>query len=62
MKVVTAAIAFRGDRILLTRRARGEKLAGLWEFPGGKLEEHETLQACLYRGLREVKGQSLKLR
>jgi 8-oxo-dGTP diphosphatase len=53
MKLVAAAIAFQDGRVLVTRRAPGEKLAGLWEFPGGKLEATETPQSCIVRELRE---------
>lgn len=52
-KLVTAAILRRGDTVLLTRRARGEKLAGSWEFPGGKVHDDETPEACLARELQE---------
>lgn len=38
---------------MLTRRAEGEKLAGFWEFPGGKVHEGETPEECLARELRE---------
>jgi len=51
--IVTAAILQRGNEVLLTRRAQGEKLAGLWEFPGGKVHDNETPQTCLARELRE---------
>ena len=37
-KKVAAAIIRSGEEILLTRRKPGEKLAGYWEFPGGKIE------------------------
>jgi 8-oxo-dGTP diphosphatase len=50
---VAAAIALRGDRVLVTRRAIGQKMAGLWEFPGGKLEVGETVQACIVREIAE---------
>lgn len=53
MKLVAAAIAVREGRVLVTRRAPGENLAGLWEFPGGKLEPTETPQSCIVRELRE---------
>ncbi len=53
MKLVTAAIIQRDDRILLTRRGTGEKLAGLWEFPGGKVHDGELPEACLARELQE---------
>ena len=49
MKTVTAAILQRDGAILLARRASGQKLAGYWEFPGGKVEAGETLQSCLER-------------
>jgi len=53
MKTVTAAIIYRGGKVLLARRASGEKQAGYWEFPGGKLEPGETLAACLCREIAE---------
>jgi len=53
MKLVAAAIAVRDGRVLVTRRGPGENLAGLWEFPGGKLEPTETPQSCIVRELRE---------
>ncbi len=56
MKIVTAAVIKKNNKILVARRGAGEKLAGLWEFPGGKLEEGETLQECLKRELEEEFG------
>ncbi len=56
MKEVTAAIIAREGRILLLRRAPGQKHAGFWEFPGGKTEPGETPQACLARELQEELG------
>lgn len=56
MKDVTAAVIRRNDRILIARRAPGEKMAGGWEFPGGKLEEGETPEQCLKRELLEEFG------
>ena len=53
MKLVTAAIIRDGENILVVRRGLGEKLAGYWEFPGGKVEHPETLQECLERELFE---------
>lgn len=53
MKNVSAAIILQDGQILITRRAPGEKLAGFWEFPGGKQEPGETIQQCLVRELRE---------
>jgi mutator protein MutT len=51
--VVAAAIVERDGHFLLTRRLRGTHLEGTWEFPGGKCEAGETLEACLARELRE---------
>jgi 8-oxo-dGTP diphosphatase len=56
MKTVTAAVIVRGGRVLIARRGPGEKLAGMWEFPGGKVEPGETLENCLTRELREELG------
>ena len=53
MKEVSAAIIVENDKVLLTRRAPDEKLAGYWEFPGGKREENETIEECLVRELFE---------
>lgn len=51
---VTAAILRRTDgAVLLARRAPGRRLAGQWEFPGGKIEPGETPEACLARELTE---------
>lgn len=52
-KKVAAAIIRSGKTTLLTRRKPGEKLAGYWEFPGGKIEEGETIQQCIEREIRE---------
>jgi 8-oxo-dGTP diphosphatase len=54
--VVAAAVVEQGDRILVTRRLAGTHLAGYWEFPGGKCEASETLEACLVREMLEELG------
>jgi 8-oxo-dGTP diphosphatase len=51
--VVAAAVIERGGELLITRRLQGVHLEGLWEFPGGKCEPSETLEACLVREIRE---------
>ena len=43
----------KGDRLLLAQRPSAGMLGGLWEFPGGKQEEGETLQQCLQREIAE---------
>ena len=53
---VSACVAIENGRVLLTRRAPGQKLEGMWEFPGGKLEQNETIQECLERELLEELG------
>lgn len=53
---VSAAVIERDDAFLLTRRADGAHLAGSWEFPGGKQEPGETLEAALVREIREELG------
>ena len=54
--VVTAAILLRGDEVLLARRPVGDRLAGHWELPGGKLELGESPEECLARELAEELG------
>ena len=51
--MVAAAVIRRDDEYFVTRRQAGVHLEGYWEFPGGKCEEGETLQACLCREIRE---------
>lgn len=52
---VTAAIIEKDGKVLIGKRMRG-RLAGTWEFPGGKMEPGETPDACLIRELREELG------
>ena len=58
---VTAAVIVRGGRVLLCRRPEGKRCAGLWEFPGGKAEPGETLEACLARECREELGMDVRV-
>ncbi|MEX2010024.1 MAG: (deoxy)nucleoside triphosphate pyrophosphohydrolase [Dongiaceae bacterium] len=53
--VLVAAVALVDvdGRVLLARRPEGKTMAGLWEFPGGKVHEGETPEAALIRELRE---------
>lgn len=54
--LVAAAVVRDGDRLLLTKRPSGAHLEGLWEFPGGKLEEGESPEAALARECLEECG------
>ena len=58
---VTAALLSKDGKFLITRRPEGSYLAGLWEFPGGKREAHETLEACLQREIREELGMDIRV-
>jgi 8-oxo-dGTP diphosphatase len=53
---VVAAVVERDGRYLITRRLEGTHLAGLWEFPGGKLLPGEQPEDALKRELREELG------
>ncbi|HYW15882.1 MAG TPA: (deoxy)nucleoside triphosphate pyrophosphohydrolase [Allosphingosinicella sp.] len=54
--MVAAALVDGGRRVLLQLRAPGRAMAGLWEFPGGKVEEGERPEAALARELEEELG------
>lgn len=51
--VVTAAVIRNGDSVLITRRPEGKPHAGMWEFPGGKLDGNESPRDCLRREILE---------
>ncbi|MCE7797275.1 (deoxy)nucleoside triphosphate pyrophosphohydrolase [Sphingobium sufflavum] len=54
--VVAAALVDADGRVLLQQRPEGKTLAGLWEFPGGKIEPGELPEAALVRELKEELG------
>jgi len=51
--VVAVALVDADGRVLLAERPRGKSMAGLWEFPGGKVRDGETPEAALIRELKE---------
>ena len=51
--VVACALVDADGRVLIAQRPEGKQLAGLWEFPGGKVEQGETPVEALVRELRE---------
>lgn len=53
ISVVCAIIEDEAGRFLLAKRPAGKCLGGFWEFPGGKLEHGETIEAALIRELQE---------
>jgi A/G-specific adenine glycosylase len=57
--VVTAAIIHHHGKVLISRRPSSGLLGGMWEFPGGKLEPRESLEACLQREIMEELGSPL---
>jgi 8-oxo-dGTP diphosphatase len=58
--VVAVALVDADRRVLIAQRPQGKAMAGLWEFPGGKVEAGETPEAALIRELEEELGISTK--
>lgn len=59
--VVAGLLMDKAGRILLATRPKGKSMAGLWEFPGGKIEPFESPEAALARELREELGIELDI-
>ncbi|MFH0907637.1 MAG: A/G-specific adenine glycosylase [bacterium] len=55
-RVGAGIVADRRGRFLIAQRKEGSMLGGLWEFPGGTLEDGETMEACIARELKEELG------
>ncbi|MDR6951991.1 8-oxo-dGTP diphosphatase [Ancylobacter sp. 3268] len=58
--VAACALVDADGRVLLAQRPEGKQLAGLWEFPGGKVEPGERPEECLIRELAEELGITVK--
>jgi 8-oxo-dGTP diphosphatase len=58
--VVAVALIDADGRVLIAQRPEGKQLAGLWEFPGGKMEPGERPEETLIRELREELGIAVK--
>ena len=54
--VAAVALVDQDNRVLIAQRPNGKSFAGLWEFPGGKVEPGETPEAALMRELKEELG------
>jgi len=59
--VAACALVDADGRVLLSQRPEGKTLAGLWEFPGGKVDPGETLEQALVRELQEELGIETKI-
>jgi len=60
MLVVAVALVDADGRVLIAQRPEGRSMAGLWEFPGGKIEADERPEDALIRELREELGIAVK--
>jgi len=58
--VVAAALVDSDGRVLIAQRPEGKSMAGLWEFPGGKIEADERPEDALIRELKEELGVAVK--
>ena len=58
--VVACALVDADRRVLIAQRPEGKAMAGLWEFPGGKVEADETPEAAIIRELEEELGIATK--
>ncbi len=59
---VGCAVIEQDGKILVSQRAQNDSFGGLWEFPGGKRETGETLEACLVREIQEELGGTIRPR
>lgn len=60
LDVAVAVIRHEG-RLLISQRMPGDSFGGFWEFPGGKLDQGETMEVCLAREIREELGVEIRV-
>jgi mutator protein MutT len=61
-KYIGVAVIFNQQgNILIDKRLDQGLMAGLWEFPGGKIEANETIRECIYREIKEELGLEVKV-
>lgn len=58
--VAACALIDMDNRVLIAQRPKGKEMAGLWEFPGGKIEQGETPDAAIIREMAEELGIEIK--
>ena len=58
---VVCGIIYKNDKIFIARRKEGKSMAGMWEFPGGKIEKGENEIDALIRELREELGMQVEV-
>jgi len=61
IRQVVAAVIEKDGKVLVARRKPGLMAGGMWEFPGGKLEDGETAEKCLERELEEELGVRIRV-
>ena len=61
MVKVVCGIIYKEGRIFIARKKQGKPLAGFWEFPGGKIEQHESPEEALQRELQEELGMRVSI-
>jgi len=58
---IAVGVVFKNDRVLITRRKADGLLGGLWEFPGGKIQENESPEAACIREIKEEVNLDVKI-
>ena len=59
---IGVGVIWNGDKILITKRKKDQLLGGLWEFPGGKIQDDESIEDCIKREAKEELGITIKVK